>query len=655
MVARFRRSCSHRLGLAVFVALIVALAAAPATVFARDYSISRVDIDATVTENGVLRVEESRTFDFDGSFNGVYWKIPTGHNSNNGKEVELTVDSVGEGSGSGLSAFTQAESGDRGTYELSEYSSYTQVKLYSPHEDESATFTIVYELTNVATRWEDTGELYWKFVSDGWDVESRNVTCTLHLPVAAGEAVSAGDSVRAWGHGPLDAEVSFSRDDVVFSVPGVGTDEYAEMRVAFPAGWISSCEQTSGSKLDAILSEERAWADEANAKRERARAARNVGTFGSIGLAVVTIVAVVAAWMREDRENAAAFQDTYFRDVPTSDHPAVLGALYNGGGVEAKDLTATLMRLTDNGVIKLERATVRRKTSIGESTKNDYLVTKLKDISRQEGREKDRARSVDASACDLLFNRVAKKGNKPGSQVFLSAFKRKAEKEPSAYEDAWSSWTGNVEEGYKERFVDGAPLQRRKHGIVAVGVVDIVAAVVSFFYFFIFMEDDLFHIFFPSTLLLIVGIAGLVIGLGLKPLNREGIETKAKLEALRRWLKEFTKLDEAVPDDVLLWNRLLVMAVVLGVSKEVIKQLEVALPQVLDDPCFMPSYGWCYYGDRYGGRAPSDVFTKGFASAHHVSEAALAASSSSSGDGGGGGFSGGGGGGFGGGGGGGAF
>ena len=198
-------------------------------------------------------------------------------------------------------------------------------------------------------------------------------------------------------------------------------------------------------------------------------------------------------------------------------------------------------------------------------------------------------------------------------------------------------------------------MQRRKHGIVAVGVIDIVAAVVSFFYFFIFMEDDLFHIFFPSTLLLIVGIAGLVIGLGLKPLNREGIETKAKLEALRRWLKEFTKLDEAVPDDVVLWNRLLVMAVVLGVSKEVIKQLEVALPQVLDDPCFMPSYGWCYYGDRYGGRAPSDVFTKGFASAHHVSEAALAASSSSSGDGGGGGFSGGGGGGFGGGGGGGAF
>ncbi len=656
MVVRFSSSRSCRLSFTALVALVVALAAVPATAFARDYSISKVDIDATVTEDGTLRVEESRTFDFDGSFNGVYWKIPTGYNSNNNKEVELVVDSVGEGSGSGVDEFSLSESGDRGTYELSEYSSYTRVKLYSPHEDESATFTIVYELTNVATRWEDTGELYWKFVSDGWDVESQNVTCTLHLPVVAGESVSAGGNVRAWGHGPLDAEVSFLGDDVVFSVPGVGTDEYAEMRVTFPTSWMASCEQTSGSKLDSILSEESAWADEANARRERARMARNIGTFGSIGLAIVTAIAVVAAWVQQSNESAPEFKETYFRDVPTGDHPAVLGALYNGGKAEPKDLTATLMRLTDSGVIKLERATIKKKTRGGEEKSEiDYLVTKLKDVPRQEGREKDRARSIDAVACDLLFNRVAKKGNKPGSQVYLSAFKRKAKKEPAAYEEAWNSWTGNAEEGFKERFVDGAPLQHRKHLILAISIVDIVASILAFLYFFIFMEDDLLHIVVPSLLLFIVGIAGVVIGAGLKPLNREGIETKAKLEALRNWLKEFTKLDEAVPDDVVLWNRLLVMAVVLGVSKEVIRQLKVALPQVVEDPSLMSTYGWCYYDGRYSSRAPSAVFTKGFESAHHVSEAALAASSDSSSGGGGGGFSSGGGGGFGGGGGGGAF
>ena len=645
-----------RLWLPVLAALLIALVAAPAAALARDYSITAVDIDATVTEDGTLRVSETRTFDFDGSFNGVYWKIPTGRNSNNGKDVALAVVAVGEGAADGLGAFTPSQTGDARTYELTEFDGYTRVKLYSPHEDEEARFTIVYELTGVATRWEDTGELYWKFVSDGWDVESRNVTCTLHLPVPAGESVSAGDNVRAWGHGPLDAGVAFDGNSIVYTVPGVGTEEYAEMRVTFPASWVAGCEQTAGSKLAGILSEEQAWADEANAKRERARMLRDAGVFGSIGLAVVTAVAAVVARLREARERTPRFQDKYFRDVPTGDHPAVLGALYNGGDVEPKELTATLMRLTDNGVIKLEKTTTTKKVRGVEKPVNDYLVTKLKDVPRAEdGAKRPIAESIDATACDMVFNKIAKKGNKPGDEVLLSKFKKRAKSSPRSYEGAWNAWSGVAEAGYKDRFVEGAPSQGNKRALLALGAIDFAAAIVSFIFFLFVMEDASLHVLGLSALLMAVGVAALLIGVGLKPLNREGIEAKAELEALRRWLKEFTKLDEAVPADVVLWNRLLVMSVVLGVSKEVIKQLEVAAPQVLDDPLFMPSYYWCYGGYGYRGRSASEAFTSNFQSAHKVSESALASSSSSSGGGGGGGFSGGGGGGFGGGGGGGAF
>ena len=154
---------------------------------------------------------------------------------------------------------------------------------------------------------------------------------------------------------------------------------------------------------------------------------------------------------------------------------------------------------------------------------------------------------------------------------------------------------------------------------------------------------------------LLVGAAVLmfVVAGSARDLSREAIEVRAQLEALRRWLKDFTRLEEAVPTDVILWNRLLVMAVSLGVADEVIKQLKVVAPQVLDDPMMMPVYGWYYYGGRLG--APADAFRNSMSEAHKVSTVALSSSSSSSGGGGGGGFSGGGGGGFGGGGGGGAF
>ena len=103
---------------------------------------------------------------------------------------------------------------------------------------------------------------------------------------------------------------------------------------------------------------------------------------------------------------------------------------------------------------------------------------------------------------------------------------------------------------------------------------------------------------------------------------------------------------------MVLWNRLLVMAVVLGVSEEVISQLKMAAPQLLQSSAMASTYGWFYGG---GPSMPMRSFSDAASKAHSVSTAALASSSDSSGGGGGGGFSGGGGGGFGGGGGGGAF
>ena len=174
------------------------LVATPA--LADSYSIDAVNIDAAVASDGTLSVTETRDFVFDGSYHGVYWKIPKGENSSNGKDVGITINYVGLLVNGQVQKFDLSNSGGNSTYQVSDYGSYYQVKLYSAQEDDTAQFVISYNATGIVTRWDDTGELYWKFVSDGWDVESQNVTCTVTLPVPAGETVTAGDNVRAWGH-----------------------------------------------------------------------------------------------------------------------------------------------------------------------------------------------------------------------------------------------------------------------------------------------------------------------------------------------------------------------------------------------------------------------------------------------------------------------
>ncbi len=654
-------TCSRRrFRLSVFLsALFFALAALvvmPTPAYARDYEITQVDIDATVREDGTLHVVETRTYAFDGSFNGVYWLIPTGHNSGNGKSVSVDVISAGEQTLSGLDSFEESGSGSDGVYEVTDSGSNKQVKLYAPHADETVSFTIAYEATGIVTRWADTAELYWKFVSDGWDVESQNVTCRLHLPVASGESVVAGDNVRAWGHGPLDGSSSFDDNDVVYTVPGVGTDEFAEMRVAFPTQWVSGLEETPGARLGTILSEEQQWADEANAKRTWAR----VAYYGSLAAVVVVSVATVVVSLRRRaryrRDFAPQFADTYFRDVPTQDHPAVLGALYNSGSVNEKGLTATLMHLTDKGLIRLDKVTMRSKGLFRDKVKDDYRLTRLHDAPATDevrGGPAGASTAIDRQTLDFLFNKVSRGKGDENPELLFSDLEAYAKAHPQGYSDAYDSWKNVVDGKYLERFSGDGLKGYGKGSLIALAIVDLMLVVASPILFLLLGAPVLLDVALP-VVLLAVGLFAFAVARGMKDVSHEAVEVKAQLEALRRWLVSFTHLDEAVPTDVVLWNRLLVMAVALGVADEVIEQLKVAVPEILNDPYFMPTYGWYYYGGT-GMRSPAVAFSEHLDSAHHVSAAALSRSRSSSGGGGGGGFSGGGGGGFGGGGGGGAF
>ena len=215
-------------------ALAVLLVLAPVRALAQDYTVGPVSLDVTVGADGSLAVVEQRTYVFAGSFNGIYWDVPRG--SYKGRTVEGEVQSVGILEDGALRAFAAADDGSAGSYELSAQDDCWRLTLFWPAEDQAVTFQVSYQITNVSSRWADTAELYWQYVpaDTNAEVEWTDVTATMHLPVPAGEAVEAGENVRAWAHGPLDGEVSFEGNDVVFFSPGVGTAEFLEARIAFP-------------------------------------------------------------------------------------------------------------------------------------------------------------------------------------------------------------------------------------------------------------------------------------------------------------------------------------------------------------------------------------------------------------------------------------
>lgn len=204
--------------------------------------------------------------------------------------------------------------------------------------------------------------------------------------------------MRAWGHGPLDASLEFDGNDIVYTVPGVGTDEYAEARVTFPVSWLTGMVPSSISRLPNIRAEEQQWADEANARREQARRTIAVCTVLGAGAVAGIVVLTVLFKLRYARKHKARFSDPYFRDVPSADHPAVLAALWEGGKVPGEAFTATLMKLTDDGVI----GPVARQ---GREGPREGLPDRA--------REPHATDDIDDAAMRLMFDVVAPEGQRP--------------------------------------------------------------------------------------------------------------------------------------------------------------------------------------------------------------------------------------------------
>ena len=634
-----RTSISRSLRL--FAALAVAficMAALPGIAHADSLDMPRVRIAAEVQPNGDLLVSERRDFSFTDDVNGVFWSIPFAENQQGiTSSVDvLSVDVEGTASwlnseSQGFSQVDYADSGDSGVYTVTTQNSALELKVFMPQEDgDEASVRISYVLHGAVMAWSDTAELYWKFVGPEWEDVSENVTLDVSFAGASAGDAATEDTFRAWGHGTLEGTVTRYEESAQasYAVPNVQPGEFAEVRIAFPANWVPQLAASSEARMDTILSEEEAWANEANARREQARTVATVGTgallVGSIGLFVSAIVLRVTKF----KNNKPVFQETYFRDVPSNDHPAVLSALVYDGVVQDCAFVATLMKLTDDHVVELLHETHTEKKFLRGEVEVEDCALKL--VNRAGATD-----PIDNAALDLFFGAGAQDGD-------VVNFDAMSEREIKGDANPLEEFQSMVKARLEERGLTNQASVGGKAVIVGFGCLLVFACI-----FFTVVTDGA-NLGFVILGALLSVVAMLVVGTA-KVQSQETVELLERCRALERWLKDFTRLNEAVPDDLILWNKLLVMAVAFGVSEEVLRELADAVPQEryrdAHGGYFYPSYYWWIYSRGSMG-SPMEKMTAAYSAT--VSE--LASSSDSSAGGFGGGFSGGGGGGVGGGG-----
>lgn len=621
----------------------------PHVAHADTYALPSVHIQAQVMENGDLFVTEARTFAFEDTVNGVYWDIPFADNEQGSASAVSVLDvrelddapedeADARRASQPMQEVSSANSGDGHVYTVENLGDSLRLKVFIPREDgDEATIWVSYMIEGAVMAWPDTAELYWQFIGSEWEEDAENVELNVTFAGAAGLTSEVGTDTmrmpRAWGHGPLDGEVAIDcvgedieNTTITLTAPRVHAGQFAEVRATFPTWWVPGLAPAGEPRLDIIEAEEREWAEEANAQREGARQVAFAGT--AVLTVAPAIMLGVVVYLRKTRYASPkpVFDETYFRDLPSNDHPAVLSALVYSGTVQDCAFIATLMKLTDDRVIKIKHETriEDRFLGLGEKKVEEYSI----ELAARE-RITD---PIDVAAIDLYFGPDAKNGDEVPFGVLQN--------QESAGE-CMQSFKDQVLAEFERRNLTNLAPDTFRYAPAALAALIVFGCIA----FAIFTDG-------VNLPLIILGgalaIAAAVIAERTNVHSPEAVELLNRCQALERWLEDFTNLDDAVPDDLILWNKMLVLAVAFGVSDEILRQLADAVPadRRVDEGgvYYYPSYWW-YYSHGSLHSPMSEMHD-----AYQATVAELASSSNSSAGGFGGGFSGGGGGGVGGGG-----
>ncbi|MDR7522954.1 MAG: DUF2207 domain-containing protein [Armatimonadota bacterium] len=579
----------RRLIVASFLVLLPWVARPVAPAVAKSFTFGRVAIEAVVSREGDLAVTEARTYRFDGDFSWATYRLPL-VGASRIRDIRI-ADERGP--------LRRAGTAGPGTYQVSRDGDAVVIRWGLAASNESRTFVISYVLDDVVTVYDDIAELYWKFIGSGWDRPSEDVAITVRLPDGL-----RPDQIRVWGHGPLHGEARPAPGGAVLTVQNLPAFSMVEARVVFPKEAVPLARRRLAEvALPRILREEGVWARQANRRRTMQRL-----LFGSLaGLPVLTLGLWAFLYLRFGREPRPRGMEGYYRELPGSYPPAVLGALWRFGSVQPADFAATVLDLVRRGYLSVETEAAGRSES--------YTLIRT---AKTEG-----LHPFEADALAMLFGRP----HAEGQRVTIDRRTGPPAETRRRIGEQFSRWAAKVSKDASARgFFDPASMTLSTVCLVAGILLMILGGAVA------------------AGVQAILGIAaalsGLVLAAGSGAVRRRsqpGADDLLRWQGFRQFLLDFSEMPRAGLPSLAIWEHYLVYAVPLGVADRVIRQLRSLYPA--EELAASPGLrSWAGASSARGADplASLGAFTTALAAA---------TSSASSGSGRGGGFSGGGGGG----------
>lgn len=547
-------------------------------IFGANYKIKSLDIDAALNNNGSMSISESVIYDAQ-NLNGIEQEIDyAGFGTLTIHEILVSVDSntyetnkkdiikgedgqqylrerieakfsINENIGNQMvnKGFTRSF----GDYEISnDNTQLLKIRLYARTSNKSRKFIFKYTLSHGVILYNDIAQINRKFVGTNWD-NIGNVNVKVTLPKQITE-----DKLYAFAHGPLTGEIDIYDGQKIFlNLNKYYTNDFVEANILFPRETITgnySGPIKNEEGLEKILKEEEKLANKANNVR---LIAKSLYGYFFVGIVIWLLVTILVIIFGNKKNKGVSPYGKYFRELPDNYTPAVAGTLVaEKMHPDDTQLLASLFDLVRKRYLQLE-------TISGNTDKT--ILTKSRDTSRLA--------PLSEYETFLLSWYIDRLGN--GERVILEDINNKLSKESTSltFINDNSQWSQMV---YRDLLSKNLLFEKHRSFIrkisLPIGIGLIFLAIIVLNIGGDYLGD--FKIIFVVHIIL-----GFIMTGYFKSKLRETqyrADAHERWESFKRFLIDYSRLEEAKVPEIHLWEEYFVYAVSLGVAEKVLKQFK---------------------------------------------------------------------------------
>ena len=493
-------------------------------------------------------------------------------------------------------------------------------------------YQIEYKVEDAVHKYADCAELYWQFVGRDFEVSAVSITGTIKLPAN----INQKDEIKVWGHTKyLNGEIYVTDlNTVEFVVKNYKSKNYVEARLAMPTYLIGDKQSESNTnELDNIIEEETKWANEANARRDR----RNKN-FKLLILATILVNTSIGIMFSKKIKKNKQFleknpnilpeqQLEYYRELPDKEETPLEAVFILKTGYKQSCLpnvfSATILNFALKGYIRIEQE--------GKTIK--ILLNKIK-TDELTGDEKKvleilRAASNNNELTMAELEKYIK--NYPSKLMNLNSTFEKVSKTQASEKGKFDTNRFNKQIVYAEKNV----------GYIFILIIIIIASILTIGYAYKNVQGMLITCTIISlAFFIVVTIINLILNMKITTsfngFTQKGVNEQEEWRAFKKYMEDFSYLNEKEVPELVLWEKYLVYATAFGIADKVLKQLKVKYPELNNQDTLN---NMILFNAMYN----SNGFNTGFINSINASTSRMYSTTYSSGSGSGGGFSGGGG------------